>query len=47
MCNYNQRDIEFMNNEHPLGRIGQPEEIGKAVLYFVSDDASWIGSSVG
>ena len=27
-----------MNNEHPLGRIGQPEEIGKAVLYFVSDD---------
>ena len=19
-----------MNNEHPLGRIGQPEEIGKA-----------------
>ncbi|PHY04198.1 MAG: short-chain dehydrogenase [Thaumarchaeota archaeon] len=42
----NQRDIEFMNNEHPLGRIGQPEEIGKAVLYFVSDDASWITGAI-
>ena len=42
----NQKDIEFMNNEHPLGRIGQPEEIGKAVLYFVSDDASWITGAI-
>ena len=29
-----EKDKEFMDNEHPLGRIGQPEEIGKAVLYF-------------
>ena len=42
----NQKDIEFMNNEHPLGRIGQPEEIGKAVLYFVSDDASWVTGAI-
>ena len=42
----NQKDIEFMNNEHPLGRIGQPEEIGKSVLYFVSDDALWITGAV-
>jgi len=42
----NQKDIEFMNNEHPLGRIGQPEDIGKAVLYFVSDDASWVTGSI-
>ena len=42
----NQKDIEFMNNEHPLGRIGQPEEIGKSVLYFVSDDASWITGAI-
>jgi len=41
-----QKDIEFMNNEHPIGRIGQPEEIGKAVLYFASDDASWITGAV-
>ena len=42
----NQKDIEFMNNEHPLGRIGQPEEIGKAALYFTSDDASWVTGAV-
>ena len=42
----NQKDIEFMNNEHPLGRIGQPEEIGKAALYFTSDDASWVTGAI-
>ena len=42
----NQKDIEFMNNEHPLGRIGQPEEIGKAVLYFTSNDASWVTGAI-
>ena len=41
-----QKDKEFMNSEHPIGRIGQPDEIGKAVLYFASDDASWITGSV-
>ena len=41
-----EKDKEFMNNEHPLGRIGQPEEIGKAVLYFVSDDASWTTGAI-
>jgi len=35
-----------MNNEHPLGRIGQPEEIGKSVLYFASDDALWITGAI-
>jgi len=42
----NQKDVEFMNNEHPLGRIGQPEEIGKAALYFTSNDASWVTGAV-
>jgi len=41
-----QKDIEFMNSEHPIGRIGRPEEIGKAVLYFASDDASWITGAI-
>lgn len=41
-----QKDKEFMNNEHPIGRIGQPQEIGKAVLYFTSDDASWITGAI-
>jgi dihydroanticapsin dehydrogenase len=41
-----QKDKEFMNSEHPIGRIGQPDEIGKAVLYFASDDASWTTGAV-
>ena len=41
-----QKDKEFMDNEHPIGRIGQPDEVGKAVLYFVSDDASWITGAI-
>ena len=41
-----QKDKEFMNNEHPIGRIGQPDEVGKAVLYFASDDASWTTGAV-
>lgn len=41
-----QKDIEFMDNEHPIGRIGQPEEVGKAVMYFASDDASWTTGAI-
>jgi dihydroanticapsin dehydrogenase len=41
-----QTDKEFMDNEHPLGRIGQPEEIAKAIMYFVSDDASWTTGAI-
>ncbi|MDF2421769.1 MAG: SDR family oxidoreductase [Nitrosopumilus sp.] len=41
-----EKDKEFMDSEHPIGRIGQPEEIGKAVLYFASDDASWTTGAI-
>jgi 3-oxoacyl-[acyl-carrier protein] reductase len=26
----------------PLGRIGQPDDIGKTAVFLASDDASWI-----
>ena len=41
-----EKDKDFMNSEHPIGRIGQPEEIGKAVLYFASDDALWTTGAI-
>ncbi|HET9009083.1 MAG TPA: SDR family NAD(P)-dependent oxidoreductase [Nitrosarchaeum sp.] len=41
-----EKDMEFMNNEHPIGRIGKPEDVAKAVLYFASDDASWTTGAI-
>lgn len=34
------------NSFHPLGRNGQPEEVALAVLYFASEDSSWVTGSV-
>jgi len=41
-----EKDKEFLNSEHPIGRIGQPEDVAKAILYLVSDDASWVTGSI-
>jgi dihydroanticapsin dehydrogenase len=41
-----QKDREFMDNEHPIGRIGKPEEVAKAILYFASDDAAWTTGAI-
>ena len=42
-----QKDIDFMNNEHPIGRIGEPKEMFfKAVLFLVSDDSLWTTGAV-
>jgi dihydroanticapsin dehydrogenase len=32
--------------DHPIGRIGTPEDIAKAILYFVSDDSSWVTGAI-
>lgn len=33
---------QFMENAHPVGRIGQPEEIAGAVIYLCSDSAAFV-----
>ena len=30
----------------PLVGLGKPDEVGKAVLYFASDDASWTTGAI-
>ena len=34
--------LESTTARHPLGRLGQPEEIANAILFLVSEDASFI-----
>jgi NAD(P)-dependent dehydrogenase (short-subunit alcohol dehydrogenase family) len=36
----------ILASAHPIGRVGQPEEIGRAVAFLLSDEASFI-SGVG
>src|SRR3954451_4637306 len=34
--------LDAVNGFHPLGRRGQPEDVVEAILFYASDDASWI-----
>ncbi len=34
--------VEYSKDTHPIGRIGQPEEIADLILYLASDKAGWI-----
>lgn len=35
-----------MMPNHPLGRIGEPEDVVKAILYLISADASWVTGAI-
>jgi 3-oxoacyl-[acyl-carrier protein] reductase len=41
-----QKNLESMQEMIPLGRVGQPEEVAKAVSYLASDDAAYVTGHV-
>jgi dihydroanticapsin dehydrogenase len=41
-----EKDREFMDNDHPLGRIGKPEEVAKSILFLASEDSSWTTGAI-
>ncbi|MFT5368119.1 MAG: NAD(P)-dependent dehydrogenase (short-subunit alcohol dehydrogenase family) [Candidatus Latescibacterota bacterium] len=41
-----QEMLDGMVAQTPLGRMGQPEDIARAVVFLASDDASWITGQV-
>ncbi len=41
-----QANREVLESEHPLGRIGTPEDVAKSILYFASDDSGWATGSI-
>jgi NAD(P)-dependent dehydrogenase (short-subunit alcohol dehydrogenase family) len=38
--------IEEIRRNHPMGRLGEPEEVAKAIAFLASDDASFITGAI-
>ena len=41
-----EKDRDFANNDHPLGRIGTPEEVAKSILFLASEESSWTTGAI-
>lgn len=43
---FTNRDFSRFDGTIPLGRVGEPEEVAKAALFLVSDDASYVSGAI-
>lgn len=43
---FSEDDLNALKDETPLGRLGEPSDIAKAILYLASDEASFITGQV-
>lgn len=47
LASFTQENWDEVNRLHPLGRIGEPQDVAPAVVYLASDESSWItGTSI-
>jgi len=38
--------IEEIKKQHPMGRLGEPEEVARAIAFLASDEASFITGAI-
>lgn len=39
-------DRAITASDHPIGRIGKPEDVARSILYLASEDSSWVTGAI-